>query len=313
MKKLLLYLSIFVLFIAGCSSNSGGSANEYVAAEEAKEGYLAESDVYYETEVTEETSEGGIDPAASSEKLIYKGSLYVETLEYKEAKQEIKDLINKFEGIVEYESEYTSGARWYTNEEGNIIMHSEMRLRIPTKFFEAFLASMEGAGQVVSKDTQVINITKQYNDNNARIEALETQQKRLLEMMDKAETIEDMIAIEARLTEVQSDLNILKSNKSSMDTDIEYSTITLHLDEVKKYTDVNRSFGIRFTQAFEDSWYSFLNTLEDIVIFLIHALPYILIALIVIFILKKANIKLPKRKKKENKEEEIEVKENEKI
>ena len=95
--------------------------------------------------------------------------------------------------------------------------------------------NMEGSGKVTNRSTNVENISRQYADNEAVITALRKQEERLLEMMDKAETIEDMIAIEARLTDVQTELNRKLSYKSSMDTDVEYSTVHLYINEVAEY------------------------------------------------------------------------------
>ena len=311
MKKILITLITLILFITGC-----GSKNSSSYSSEAKEEYYnggALGDSYYEeeyeiAEATESslttTDDSEIDPAALSEKLVYKGRLNVETLEYKNALQEIKGLVNKFEGIIEYESEYTSGSRWYVDED-NTIMHCEMRLRIPTRFFDAFIASLEGSGKITSKDTEVINITKQYNDNSARIEALEIEQKRLLEMMEKAETVQDMIAVEERLSEVQYELNSHKSYQASMNTDIQYSTINLRLDEVEKYTEYNQTFGERFMKSFKESFEGFLETMGDFLIFLIHALPYLLLIGLLVLIIKKLNIHLPKLGKRHKEEKKI--------
>ena len=276
MKKLLVLWTLIAILISGCGSK--GSAYDYsmtseaapapaeeVGYEEAKEGYLA-GNSYDEEVITEDGGE--INPAASSEKLIYKGELYIETLEYKEALKEIKSLIKKYEGIVEYESEYTSGSSWY-NDNAVVNLHSTMRLRIPTKHFEAFMSSMEGAGQITNKDTEVINIT--------------------------------MIAVESRLTEVQTDLNLYKSQKSTMDTDIEYSTITVHLDEVRKYSDTTKTFGTRFVEAVEDSWINFVETLGDMLIGLVHLLPYIIVIVLLVLIIKNSKISLPKLFKKKEK------------
>ncbi len=301
MKKLIVLLFALLLIISGCGNNKESAYAPSEASEDS--GYIGNSYEYEEekSEYDEANSiDNSIDPAATSDKLVYKGRIYLETLEYKEALVAVKDLVKKYEGIIEYESEYTSGARWY-DDDSNTIMHSELRLRIPTKSFDAFLEAMEGKGQITSKDTEVINITKQYNDNSAHIEALESQQKRLLEMMEKAETIEDMIAVETRLTEVQSELNISKSYQATMNTDIKYSTINMHIDEVRKYSETRTSYGTRFVEAIKDSWYSFVETMGDIIIFLVHALPYLLILALLIFIFKKLNIHLPKREKKERK------------
>lgn len=318
MRKILVVLITVILLIGCGSKNTSYDAypSEAVTEESAEYNGIADSSYDYVSEEakaespSENISDNQIDPASLSEKLVYKGRLNVETLEYKKALQEIKELVNKYEGIIEYESEYTSGSRWYIDE-NNTIMHCDMRLRIPTNHFEAFIASMEGSGKVISKDTEVINITKQYNDNSARIEALEIEQKRLLEMMEKAETVQDMIAVEERLSEVQYELNSHKSYKSSMDTDIKYSTINLRLDEVEKYSEYNRTYGERFIDSFKESFEGFLETMGDFVIFLIHALPYLLLIGLLVLIIKKLNIHLPKSNKR-NKEEKKIINEEEK-
>ena len=78
-----------------------------------------------------------------------------------------------------------------------------------------------------------------YNDQSILIESLEKQETRLLEMMDKAETIEDMITIESRLSEVQTQLNQARNTLAGYDTDIDYSTINVQIEEVPFFKGTN--------------------------------------------------------------------------
>lgn len=55
-------------------------------------------------------------------------------------------------------------------------------------------------------------------------------------MLKSADKIEDMITVEARLTEVQTELNKQKTLLSSMDMDVDYSTINLNIEEVLEYS-----------------------------------------------------------------------------
>ena len=55
--------------------------------------------------------------------------------------------------------------------------------------------SLGNIGQVTSKSSEVENISQKYYDTSTRVEALEIEQARLLEMLSNASEIESMIAI----------------------------------------------------------------------------------------------------------------------
>ncbi len=136
----------------------------------------------------------------------------------------------------------------------------------PTEKFEEFMSGGGEIGNVISRSSSAENISRVYNDVSVQIEALEKQQKRLLEMMDQANTIEDMIAVEDRLSQVQYELNSLKTHRQSMDTDVAYSTINVSLNEVRIYSETDEGFFTKLSNRFVN-----------------YALPYLLIGALVIF------------------------------
>ena len=295
MKKLGISLVVFIMLLTGCYENeklqSDTTGNEMAYASEEKEEAAYES--------TSSTVALEEDMESSSEKLIYRAYLCIETLNYQETIKEIRNHIKKYEGMVEYENEYSDNYDWY-KENAEDVMHAQLTIRIPTKHYDEFLNQVEGSAKVISKNTSIENITKEYNDNSVRIEAFEVQQKRLLEMMTKAETIEEMIAVETRLTEVQTELNILKSYQSSMDTDIEYSQITLNIDEVKKYTESTSSFLSKIKERFIEGLEGFVEFIVNVILVVVYLSPFILVIGCVLYILNKKN-KLPQfiKKKKD--------------
>ena len=123
----------------------------------------------------------------------------------------------------------------------------------------------------------VQNITRVYNDQTVYIESLEKQEERLLQMMEQAGTIDEMITVEERLTEVQTELNQARSRLAEMDTDVAYSTINLSLTEVVKYTDttVKKTFFERTGKAFSESVSGFLEVMELLLDIIIYLLPYV--------------------------------------
>ncbi len=295
MKKRFRYLlaaAVLSVSLAGCSSASGGSS---YAANSAADSYPEEAaygiaDYEYKTEDAAVPMPAAVDEDSGSavlnqDKMVYRGSLSIETLEYAETVKNIKERIRAYNGIVEAEEQYDNDRTWYNSGatyRGTCSLR--MTIRIPTESFEAFLDDMSGSGKVTSRTTNVENISRRYNDNDTAIAALEKQEARLLEMMDKAETIEDMIIIEQRLTEVQTELNQKRSYRSSMDTDVNYSTIYLDVREVLEYTPTPEgqrtgTFLYRLQNAFRSSWNSFLWLLESLLFLIIHILPWLIIIL----------------------------------
>lgn len=229
----------------------------------------------------------------TGEKLVYTCELSLETLAYEECVNAIKNNISAFDGIIERESESDSARNWYY--EGYVKTSGTRRLnltvRIPSGKYYEFLASLEGAGKIVSKNSYVENISKRYYETDALIRSLEIQQQRLLDMMEQAETIEDMLTIESRLSEVQYQLNAARNSLSSMDTDVAFSTVTIWVDEVMEYTPEEpvtktNTFWDRLQNTLSDTWSFTLEMLEFLLFTVIRLIPVaVLIAVVVLIVL----------------------------
>lgn len=276
------------MILAGCGSSSSAS---YALAESdgiaAGDSYAVSGSV---NEANSASSSSGTSTEITGDKLVYTGSMTIETLNYEDTVTAVNDHIKACSGILEHQESYDSDTGWYENNGVRTGMRSmSLTVRIPTGSFDAFLNDLEGDGRVTCRSSDVENITKQYNDNSAEIEALEKQQSRLLEMMDQAETIEDMVAIEQRLSEVETELNQKKSEQSSMDTDIEYSTVYVTIQEVTRYRsgtgkDIS-DFAARLKEAFSSVGVTFVWLLQEAVLLLVNLIPYAaVIALIVLVI-----------------------------
>ncbi len=220
-----------------------------------------------------------------NDKLVYTSNLRLQTLEYDECVKSIRDNIKKYNGFIEQESEYDNAHRWYYDDyvKTSGTKTLELTIRIPSSKYEDFLAAAEGSGKVISRTAYVENISKQYYETDTYIKSLEIQQERLLSMMEQATTIEDMITVEGRLSDIQYQLNSAKTKLSSMDADVAYSTINIEIEEVMEYTyeepiQKKNTFFDRLKNTISDAWYSFWGILEGLLFFVIRAIPVAVIA-----------------------------------
>ena len=260
-------------------------------------------------------SESGDDVSQSiiinttTEKLVYTCQITLETTTFQKTAEAVRELISTYGGFIQEDTVSDNDNNWYYSEytKTGASLSEYIVIRVPTENYTAFLKDLDGQGKIRSKQQQVQNITRAYNDTEITIESLKTQEKRLLEMLEQADTIEDMIYVEQRLSEVQNELKIQTSRLSSMDTDVAYSTITISIKEVLEYSkDVDpvktSTFGDRLKNTLKYSWQNFLVFLEDMLFFLIKALPILLvlgvIAVIIVLVARKLT-KTSSNKKKD--------------
>ncbi len=289
------------------SYGSGVASDSYAAASEE----LAMEDGGEAAGVQEQDAEPDLDSMTLlEEKLVYHCNLEIETLDYPATMTSIKEAISRYGGVIQSESESDSGHNWYYADYRKTggTMHNYLEVRIPSKDYNNFLAELDGVGKIISKSTSVDNISQKYYDTTAQIEALQIQEKNLLAMMEKCETIEDMITVEQRLSEVQYELNNLQTNRRYMDMDVAYSYVNIGISEVMEYRQdsepVRRNtFADRLKNTLWSTGRGFVSFLEGILFLVIRLSPYILIIAVICFVFFRNKIKKFAEEQKVRKEE----------
>ena len=303
MKKRFIGIAIvsIALCLSGCGNSAGSSVsyseetydqvgNSYEAKEAAYDSYAEEAAVdaggyMMEGDAADTDNEGSALRAQDGQKIVYTGSLSIQTLEYDKSAASIRRKIREAGGFSEAESENDNDYNWYRRSTGpSSTRNLNITARIPSEKFESFMDSLQGDGKVMNRSMNAENISQVYANKETYKKALEKEQERLLAMMDKAVTIEDMIAVESRLSEVERQLNTYKTDLSAMDKDVQYSTIYISLEEVKRYSDETPTvtFPEKVKYAFEDAINSFTEFCEGIVLFIIRSFPFLILLAIVI-------------------------------
>ena len=317
--KVFILIFAFCFILSGCTegetgktpdtyspdieSNSGGQLKSVGIAEDFDAADAEEpaevSDVEFEegekasVKKTDKPVEEGKDIKAekAEEKLVYTCDIDIETTTYKETTKEIESLIKKYNGIIERQEEYDNDTGWYMEdyEKTSGTMTANIVVRIPSKDYKAFINALDGKGKMTHKNMNVTNISRSYYDTAATVESLKIQEKRLLEMMKQAKTIDDMITIERRLTEVQTELNQNKTQLGIMDTEVAYSTVTLNVREVLEYKNKpegrkTNKFSQRLINTLSDSWHNFLYFMEELLFLVIRFLPFAVLVVIVLLL-----------------------------
>ena len=307
MKKRLLTVG-FALVLSVCLAACGTSSSEadysapaseykYAATEEAAAEIAYDS--YYEEEAMEpemgDAGNGAEAPevnesATSQRKLIKTVELSVETKDYDNLmtslEKQIEDLGGYIESLGAYNGSYYSGR---TNRSANITA------RIPADKLDGFVKKIGEEANVVDRNESVEDVTLQYVDLDSHARMYEEEQERLLELLENAETIEDIITIESRLSEVKYQLESMKSQLRTFDNKVTYSTVHIYIDEVKELTPVvEQTAGERIAEGFAESLRDIGEGFKEFFIGFVINIPYIIVWAVIIAIIAFVVIKVIK-------------------
>ena len=238
MKKRLLPLFLALLLsLSACGSSSGGTANSAAAGDASADNGWAEA------AMDAADTAGGADFSAvrRNAKLILNADLSLETQDFEKSAADIEKMTAEAGGYIESSGTYgDTGSR-----------SANYTLRVPQEKFEQFYAQLGENMHVVSRSRSSEDVTEQYTDIETRLATLQTKHERLLSLLEKADKMEDIIALENALADCEYEIDSLTGSKRHYDDLVGFSTFYINLREVQTLTATadGTGFGAQLSQA----------------------------------------------------------------
>ena len=285
------------LSFAACGSTSYDSyesSAEYYASSTTS-GFANDEGTYTAAKSEESTEAESYDDSAR--KLITTYNLTVETEEFESFMEMVQSKVSQLGGYIENLDEYNGSS--YSSYRSS--RYAYLTVRIPTAQAESFLGVVGDNANITNQTVSVEDITLTYVDLESRKSSYETEQKRLLELLEQAESLEDILTIEERLTTIRYQLESMESQLRTYDNLVDYTTIYLDINEVTAYTEPEpESYGERLLKSFTSGLEEEVEDLGDFVVGFVGALPSLIVFVIVvliIFFIVRAIVKKNKKKK----------------
>lgn len=305
-KKWCLFIFVLILFLTACSNNDSSELAESTADEQAeapqdfsmanKEDSRAnnlQTESAVENDKNANDSSNATETEVAKRKIIYNASLTIETSNFTEATKFIEEETLKKGGYI-----VSSQASQHQEEK---TQQGSMTVRIPAKQFQSFLTILdEGNMKVQEKAVSGEDVTEQYVDLTARLEAKEVVEKRLLSFMEKAEKTEDLLKISADLAEVQEEIEQLTGKIKYLENQSDFATIDLFIKEnntsLPSVQNESASTWEKTKEQFKESIQFLVTLVSTIFVFLIGNAP-IIVLLLIIFVITIVLLKRRKKKK----------------
>ena len=302
---LLMALVMIAGLFAGCGAASNGAAMD--KAESMTNGYApqepagsADMEMDMNSSLTDSSVEQPDLPA--DRKFITTVHMDAETEDLDVMLSSLNSKIAQLGGYIETQELYNGSA--YSSHRYRRVY---MTIRIPAENLNQFTEQVAEEMNVVNSNTTLEDVTLSYVAIESRIAVLETEQARLMELLSQAENMSDLLMIESRLTEVTAELEQVTSQLRVMANKVNYSTVSLNLQEVKEYTEVTEpeTFGQRVAKGFVDNIKDLWKGIVEFVIFLLTALPYFVVigAFVAVVLILAKRIRRKKAAKKASKED----------
>lgn len=244
-------------------------------------------------------------PALQDRKIVYSANLSMETKEYEKALNAIYGVIDSYGAYIQSQSE--SNASLY-DQYSRFNRSINLTVRVPVEDFNSLIDGVSLYCNVTNKNIYSNDITDSYFDTDIHLQTLKTEEQTLLNILEKATNLNDVIQLQTALADTRYQIESLEAQLRRMDKQVSYSTVDIYLQEVVEYTDVSHqlTFGERISSAFKRSGQNIKNFFQNIILWIIRELPVKILWLALIAAIAKVLIVIVKKiiKKKTSKNED---------
>ena len=300
-KRGLLLVGLCMLLLGGC----GSSQKDRMQSIQMEENAYDTDDIYTENYGEEYTPEEG-DPTSgttdtaqadvsTNRKLIKNVSLNVETTDFDSLVYNVEKRVGMCSGYIE-----SSEVRGSSQSESMVSRTANYTIRIPSDRIDEFVTAISDMSNVIDRNQSVEDVTLAYVDRESKKKTLQIEQERLLALLEQATSIEVIIELESRLTDIRYQIESMESQLRTYDNLVEYATITVGVEEVMVLTPVVKdSVGERISNGFKMNIQKVGSGFVNLFVWVVTSSPYLVlwaaILLVILFVEKRIHAKCSKK------------------
>jgi hypothetical protein len=279
MRAKFVMLILLLILAAGCAAKAPKETvvtpEPAVGVEVVKEEAMKSRGIgfpEFQTTEAEPVAEPQID-----RKVIKTAYIKLEVSDFDAAASEVERLAYEAGGYISESNSYVTPTN---HRRGTITM------RVPESSFGSIIQEIRKLGNVVSYSSSGRDVTEEYIDLEARLRNLRRQEERLLEILDRAESVKDVLEVERELGRVRGEIERLEGRLRYLSNRVEFATITVELLEPEP---IAQSLGLR--SAISDAMKGLVTVTRALIVAIGYLLPIAAVAAVLFALLRRVRKK----------------------
>ncbi|HET7629660.1 MAG TPA: DUF4349 domain-containing protein [Bacillales bacterium] len=280
---ILIFCFAITLVFAGCqrgenssssstdSGRSKGFSGAEIATDEAADQKSAAENGFASRDASMNKPPGVLSVVDAERMIIYTANLAVTVNDFDAADKQMRSLVSSYGGYVVHSFVSNSASGHPTGT---------ITVRVPQPKFTDFLGQVEKlANEVVRKNVQGQDVTKQYVDLSARLKAQQEVKTRLESFLKEADNSEDLLNIFDHLANVQQQIEQLKGQINYLQNHAALATVTVSITESDTGLKPKEEWNTwnKTKQAFIDSLNMLMSFASSVIVFLVGYSPVLII------------------------------------
>jgi len=155
-----------------------------------------------------------------------------------------------------------------------------MTIRVPAERFDQVMDRLAGlADQVLTRRESAEDVTEEYVDVQARLEAMKAARERLLKLMEQAASVEELLQAENQLTQREAEIESLQGRLDYLTQSAKMSKIEINLQP----SSLSQPLGIQWRpgETVQKAWRGLVKSAQGAINLLIYfgivILPWLLV------------------------------------
>ncbi len=239
----------------------------------------------------------------SDKKIIKTAHLSIQVYDFDSTVENLKQITQQYGGYIENSS---SDIIYNDNENDIMLKSGNMVLRVPAQNYNYVIDYVSQTGKIVGNYEQGEDISADYIDTESMLNAKELEKERLMQLIEKADNVNDLILLEERLSQVSGEIDSYNSRIKNWDRLVQFSTISINIEQIREESKINAispNLNTRMKTGFVSSINNIKQLAENLLVWTAQSIPVIIIiaifcilAYVVFLVSKKLAGKLKNKK-----------------
>ncbi|HWI62950.1 MAG TPA: DUF4349 domain-containing protein [Symbiobacteriaceae bacterium] len=156
-------------------------------------------------------------------------------------------------------------------------------VRVPASSYDPLTTIIRELGEVTNQHQWTEDVTEQFVDLEERIKTKEAHLNQLQKLYAQGGSIKEMMELESEIARVTADLESMKGRIRVLSNRVDFSTLVVNLYEPNVPAPIAPPKNVweRMTRGFTQSWNGVVNFLGNLVVFLVSAVPVLVLLAII--------------------------------